>query len=81
MKTQNKPTRQEAQDLVLLVHKFQDSTLPNTIDVREILLALSESGLILSYPNSGDNITANFALQLLDNPSLEEYDSSIEIIV
>ena len=81
MKTKLQPTRQEAQDLILVAHKFEDSTLPGTMDVRDILLALSQSGLTLSYPNSGDNLVAHFALQLLDDPSLESYDPSIEVLV
>ena len=81
MKTKIQPTRQEAQDIILLAHKFQNSTIPGHMDVREILLALLESGLTLSYPNSGDNVVAHFALQLLEDPSLESYDSSIEVIV
>ena len=81
MKTKLQPTRQEAQDLILVAHKFQDSTIPGAMDVREILLALSESGLTLSYPNNGDNPVAHFALQLLDDPTLENYDPSIEVII
>jgi hypothetical protein len=81
MKTKSQPTRQEAQDLILIAHKFQDSTVPGTMDVREILLALSESGLTLSYPNNGDNVVAHFALQLLEDPSLENYDPSIEVLI
>lgn len=81
MKTKLQPTRQEAQDLILLAHKFQNSTVPGTMDVSEILFSLSESGLTLSYPNDGDNAVAHFALQLLDDPSLENYDPSIEVII
>ena len=81
MKTITQPTRQQAQDLILVAHKFQYSTVPGAMDVRDILLTLSESGLTLSYPNSGDNAVAHFALQLLDNPSLEDYNPSIEVII
>jgi hypothetical protein len=77
MKTNN---RTKAQDLILLAHKFQNSTIPGKISISDILLALDESGLILCLPQKKDN-TARFALQLMDNPTLTEFDSSIEIVV
>jgi len=80
MKTYYTSSRTKAQDLVLIAHKFQDSTVPGAMSIRDILLTLDESGLMLSFSEEGDN-TARFALQLLDDPTLNEFDPLIEIVV
>lgn len=72
--------RIKAQDLILLAHKFQNSTIPGKISISDILLALDESGLTLSFSQKEDH-TARFALQLIDNPTLTEFDPSIEVVV
>jgi hypothetical protein len=80
MKTYYTSNRTKAQDLLLLAHKFQDSTVSGAIDIRDILLALAEAGLTLSLVEEND-VTADFALQLLENPTLTEYDPSMEVLV
>jgi hypothetical protein len=72
------PTRQQSQDLILLANHFLDNLVPGTMSMREFLDALHESGLVISL---SDDKTAHFALQLLDNPSLQQYDPSIEVLV
>lgn len=72
------PTRQQAQDLILLVNRFIDNSIPGTMSIREVLDILSNANLTLSFVGSSDR-TAEFALQLLDHPNLSQYDPSIEI--
>jgi hypothetical protein len=80
MKSSNSPTRQQAQDLILLAHSLRDNVAAPSIDLRELLLALSEANLTL-VSVSQEDVTSEFALQLLDNPQLQNYDSSIEVLV
>ena len=74
------PTRQQAQDLILLVNRFLDNSIPGTMSIREVLDALSNAHLTLSFVHSSDR-TAEFALQLMDNPALAEYDPNIQILL
>lgn len=76
----NTNMRQQSQDLILLAHKLEDSFTPGTISVREILNALSESHLTLSV-TSDDDLVAEFALQLLEVPTLQEYDASVDVML
>lgn len=80
MKTKNNPTRQDAQDLILLAHLLSDNMVVPAMDIREILLALSEANLTLTHAPE-DDATAIFALQLLNNPQMREYDSTMEIVI
>lgn len=80
MKPSNNTSRQEALDLILLAHKLEDSFVPGTVTVREILNALVESNLTLSIVEQ-DEPTAEFALQLLEVPTLQEYDSSVVVMI
>ena len=73
------PTRQSAQDLILLANAFADGS-SDPLSIREILFALTESNLTLVMTDENDH-TALFALALLDNPSLQGYDPSIEVLV
>ena len=78
-KTNN--TRQEATDLILLANKMLNNSSPSSsTSLQELLLILSESNLTL-VPVDAENTLAEFAIQLLDDPSLEAYDASIEITV
>ena len=78
-KTNN--TRQEATDLILLANKMLNNSSPSSsTSLQELLLILSESNLTL-VPVDAENTLAEFAIQLLDDPSLEAYDASIEIAV
>lgn len=80
MKTENQPTRQQSQDLILLVHWLGSNLVLPSVDVQELLLALNDANLTLvSVPQ--EDATALFALQLLNNPQLQNYDSSIEVLV
>lgn len=76
----NTNIRQQSQDLILLAHKLEDSFVVGTVSVREILNALSESNLTLSITDDQD-LTAEFALQLLEVPTLQEYDPSVEVMI
>lgn len=86
MKTKLQPTRQEAQDLILLAHRLIDNLRPIGLDLRELLLSLHEANLTLSFANTetdfdSHDVTPLFAIQLLDNPQLQNYDPSIEVII
>jgi hypothetical protein len=75
-----KDTRTQAQDLILLAHKFQDTLSSPSVTIDQILISLSEAGLTLSIVDE-DDTTSMFALQLLRYPTLKQYDSSIEVYV
>ena len=80
MKTKNQPTRQESQDLILLAHSLGSNLIAPSVDIQELLLALSDANLtLISVPE--EDATALFALQLLNNPQLQNYDPSFEILV
>ena len=74
-------TRQEATDLILLANKMlSNSGSSSDTSLQELLLILSESNLTL-VPVDAEDTLAEFAIQLLDDPSLQAYDASIEIAV
>jgi hypothetical protein len=74
-------TRQEATDLILLANKMLNNSGPSSdTSLQELLLILSESNLTLVPVDSEDTL-AEFAIQLLDDPSLESYDPSIQVSV
>jgi hypothetical protein len=67
--------------LILLANKMLNNSGPSSdTSLQELLLILSESNLTLVPVDSEDTL-AEFAIQLLDDPSLEAYDPSIEISV
>jgi len=81
-KSNDTTTRQQAQDLILLAHKMLNNSSPvnGLYSIQELLLILSESNLTLVSVDP-ENTLAEFAIQLMDNPELEVYNSSIEVLV
>ena len=74
-------TRQEATDLILLANKMlNNSGQSSDTSLHELLLILSESNLTL-VPVDAEDTLAEFAIQLLDDPSLQAYNPSIELSV